>query len=225
MNISTGRFMTADSFEGRRHDPRTPHKYLYAGGDPVGLTDPSGNETTLVGMMQTFTVMTILAAMSLVTVCAYHWALSNTLDMYGIDYSNVPRTPCMKDPEPRYTLYRGTTAYDAMEAVQTQHIDLNRIIEHQTLSGYEPDRMGVYFTSQLSTAYWFADQASRGQSGRGGGIGIIAATVPERRFRMFAASHGVAVEMPIPNADVSGQTETLIPFAAMPEFETFATYR
>jgi len=41
-NPLTGRFLTRDQTEGKTIDPRTLHKYLYAGGDPLNATDPSG---------------------------------------------------------------------------------------------------------------------------------------------------------------------------------------
>ena len=43
MNPLTGRFWTADSYEGQNEDPVSLHKYLYFNGDPVGRLDPSGN--------------------------------------------------------------------------------------------------------------------------------------------------------------------------------------
>ena len=42
MNPTNGRFISGDSYEGRRFDPATLHKYLYAEGDPVNRIDPSG---------------------------------------------------------------------------------------------------------------------------------------------------------------------------------------
>ena len=44
MNTATGRFMNMDSFEGESNDPLSLHKYLYAGGDPIGRLDPSGRD-------------------------------------------------------------------------------------------------------------------------------------------------------------------------------------
>jgi RHS repeat-associated protein len=41
-NPATGRFMSRDPEAGKAADPKTLHKYLYAGGDPVNRTDPSG---------------------------------------------------------------------------------------------------------------------------------------------------------------------------------------
>jgi RHS repeat-associated protein len=44
-NPATGRFMSRDSYDGNRLDPRTLHKYLYALGDPVDAYDPLGLAT------------------------------------------------------------------------------------------------------------------------------------------------------------------------------------
>jgi uncharacterized protein RhaS with RHS repeats len=41
-NPLTGRFLSRDPNDGKRWDPKTLHKYLYAGGDPVNSKDPSG---------------------------------------------------------------------------------------------------------------------------------------------------------------------------------------
>jgi len=34
--------MSRDPLDGKSYDPKTLHKYLYAGGDPVNQIDPSG---------------------------------------------------------------------------------------------------------------------------------------------------------------------------------------
>ena len=41
-NPITGRFLSRDPEDGKPIDPKTLHKYLYVGGDPVNTTDPSG---------------------------------------------------------------------------------------------------------------------------------------------------------------------------------------
>jgi RHS repeat-associated protein len=41
-NPQTGRFMSRDPEDGNAIDPRTLHKYLYAGGEPVDGVDPTG---------------------------------------------------------------------------------------------------------------------------------------------------------------------------------------
>lgn len=42
MSTSTGTFISMDTYEGSIYDPDTLHKYLYANGNPVMYTDPSG---------------------------------------------------------------------------------------------------------------------------------------------------------------------------------------
>ena len=44
LNVSTGRFWTMDSFEGRSQDPLSLHKYLYVGANPVNRIDPRGKD-------------------------------------------------------------------------------------------------------------------------------------------------------------------------------------
>jgi RHS repeat-associated protein len=44
-NPATGRFMSRDPLDGQAKDPASLHKYLYAGGDPINLLDPTGRET------------------------------------------------------------------------------------------------------------------------------------------------------------------------------------
>jgi RHS repeat-associated protein len=43
-NPQTGRFLSRDPEDGKSTDPKTLHKYLYAGGDPVNRIDPHGRE-------------------------------------------------------------------------------------------------------------------------------------------------------------------------------------
>ena len=43
MNPSIGRFVTMDTWEGNNYDPRSLHKYLYCGNDPINRIDPSGH--------------------------------------------------------------------------------------------------------------------------------------------------------------------------------------
>ncbi|MDE6761316.1 MAG: RHS repeat-associated core domain-containing protein, partial [Lachnospiraceae bacterium] len=54
MNPATGNFLTMDTYEGSIYDPDTLHKYLYANGNPVTYSDPSGNmfdfSSTAMGM-------------------------------------------------------------------------------------------------------------------------------------------------------------------------------
>ncbi len=41
-DATTGRFTRRDTYEGRLEEPVTLHKYLYANGNPVSYTDPTG---------------------------------------------------------------------------------------------------------------------------------------------------------------------------------------
>jgi RHS repeat-associated protein len=41
-NSLTGRFLSRDPEAGKPVDPKSLHKYLYAGGDPVNRVDPTG---------------------------------------------------------------------------------------------------------------------------------------------------------------------------------------
>ena len=50
-NQDTGRFISADTFEGINEDPQTLHKYTYALNDPVNRLDPSGNFSFSIGSL------------------------------------------------------------------------------------------------------------------------------------------------------------------------------
>jgi RHS repeat-associated protein len=43
-NSLTGRFLSRDPEAGKPADPKTLHKYLYAGGNPVNAKDPTGRD-------------------------------------------------------------------------------------------------------------------------------------------------------------------------------------
>ncbi len=51
-NPATGRFLSRDPEDGKVKDPASLHKYLYAGGNPVNMIDPTGRgdlfETALI---------------------------------------------------------------------------------------------------------------------------------------------------------------------------------
>jgi RHS repeat-associated protein len=50
-NPATGRFMSHDPEDGITTDPKTLHKYMYAGGDPVNAKDPTGRYAGTAGEM------------------------------------------------------------------------------------------------------------------------------------------------------------------------------
>ena len=62
MNPLTGRFWTADSYEGAQTDPQSLHKYLYANADPLNRLDPSGRFSLTELSIVTYVQLTTLAA-------------------------------------------------------------------------------------------------------------------------------------------------------------------
>jgi RHS repeat-associated protein len=65
-NPATGRFLTHDPEDGNPRDPASLHKYLYAGGDPVNIVDPTGRmwDTTTIY----FRVLAVVVSVLLVEV-------------------------------------------------------------------------------------------------------------------------------------------------------------
>ena len=59
MNPATGNFLTMDTYAGSIYDPDTLHKYLYANGNPVKYSDPSGNIFSAVGTLVATTISTV----------------------------------------------------------------------------------------------------------------------------------------------------------------------
>jgi RHS repeat-associated protein len=55
-NPATGRFLSRDPEAGQANDPRTLHKYLYAGGDPVNAVDPTGRDNVMAWTIAGFSV-------------------------------------------------------------------------------------------------------------------------------------------------------------------------
>jgi len=57
-NPNTGRFMSRDLEDGKAKDPASLHKYLYADGDPVNMSDPRGREA----MIESLFTRTVVAS-------------------------------------------------------------------------------------------------------------------------------------------------------------------
>lgn len=53
---STGTFLTRDTYAGQDGDPITLHQYLYAGADPVNMSDPSGRFFSIPEVVVDFTI-------------------------------------------------------------------------------------------------------------------------------------------------------------------------
>jgi RHS repeat-associated protein len=60
MNPLTGRFWTADAYEGAGPDPQSLHKYFYGSADPINGIDPSGYFT----LVETNTTATLISTMA-----------------------------------------------------------------------------------------------------------------------------------------------------------------
>jgi len=95
-NPATGRFMSRDPENpdmGRPNDPKTLHKYLYAGGDPVNAVDPTGRgigERILVIAAYVLPIATVIAIGVASGVC-----MVNTYQTFGnaIDTLSSLRNP------------------------------------------------------------------------------------------------------------------------------------
>jgi len=67
-NSNTGRFWTADQFEGDPESPISLHRYLYANADPANMMDPGGN----FGIGDALAVLTVLSVLYGLTSLGYH---------------------------------------------------------------------------------------------------------------------------------------------------------
>jgi RHS repeat-associated protein len=90
-NPATGRFLSRDPLNGNAFDPKTLHKYLYAGGDPVNATDPTGKgivetvwnwaksvaATVVEASWVKHFVASCLIATAIVTAYVYHHPIAN----------------------------------------------------------------------------------------------------------------------------------------------------
>ena len=78
-NPNTGRFMSRDPLDGKAKRPASLHKYLYANGDPVNMTDPRGRESMLeTGSLDALIAEPALPALTALTVGAAAWAATAT---------------------------------------------------------------------------------------------------------------------------------------------------
>ena len=69
MNPLTGRFWTADSFEGSQSDPQSLHKYLYANADPIYHVDPTGK----FGLVDVVIVVGIIVIIEAIVTSTYDY--------------------------------------------------------------------------------------------------------------------------------------------------------
>jgi len=73
-----GRFWTMDSYEGNQSDPLSLHKYLYAHGNPVNGTDPSGH-MTLIETLKSVSIGVAVEAMHAAVVVSRYKAIKHAL--------------------------------------------------------------------------------------------------------------------------------------------------
>ncbi|MBB5296912.1 RHS repeat protein [Deinococcus metallilatus] len=118
------------------------------------------------------------------------------------------------------TFYRGTNYYDALDAVENQSLNIERLMANQIRRPPEGNRLGAYFTTQLSTADYYSSMSAN----YGGGPAVISTTVRADSFFRFARRNNVVFEAPVPRSPVPGQTETLIPYNSIREFESLRSY-
>jgi len=84
MNPSSGKFISRDPVDGSLTNPSTLHKYLYANGDPINGSDPSGLATNVayVEVNQKISIAPVvirgLQATTAAIVCADLWIGSKT---------------------------------------------------------------------------------------------------------------------------------------------------
>jgi RHS repeat-associated protein len=109
------------------------------------------------------------------------------------------------------TLYHGTSRYAAMEMVDNQGVNIERLAAHQADKSFAS---GLYTTSQEATANYYAD-LSFGY-GRAGGPAIVKIEVPTSQLNDFLSTNNLSFETPVPR--MPGQTETFIPMQNLPDF-------
>ena len=72
-NLASGRFASRDPENGIVTDPKTLHKYMYAGGDPVNFADPTGRAqagATTIGGANEYAALTFNISLATTTVAA-----------------------------------------------------------------------------------------------------------------------------------------------------------
>jgi RHS repeat-associated protein len=119
------------------------------------------------------------------------------------------------------TFFRGTTFGSASEVVENQALDVERIVANQAANPGAASP-GVYLSQQEATANYYADLAGGG--GRGLGPGVLRIEVPTEALQSFVEKFGIEVESAVPNPPFAGQTETVIPFELVKEFDLIARY-
>lgn len=103
--------------------------------------------------------------------------------------------------------------YDARHVAYEGRFDSVALASAQRNFSHAP---GLYLTSQLSTAKYYAGIS--GYQGRGGGPGVLKITVDREAFLDLATAFGIQIEAPVPHPPLPGQTETVIPSGLIDAF-------
>jgi RHS repeat-associated protein len=213
-----------------------PNPYLYANDDPVNLTDPSGMSPTLIDTPGTgasplsgrkigsaaIVLPVIAAAVVVIAAAAPEEAAAAAAIAADTALTDAAATTAdAAAADGITTFYRGTTYGSALEVVQDQAFDVGRIMQNQALMP-PASGPGVYMTTQETTANYYANLAGGG--GRGMGPGVIRIEAPTSGWNALASKYGLQFETPVPQPPFPGQTETILPFQIVDEFNQLAKF-
>jgi len=86
-NPATGRFLSRDPEDGNAVDPASLHKYLYAGGDPVDMLDPTGRD------LVSFELQLRGILKKAPTLAALGWSLAKCVAAIGVAEYKLTSSP------------------------------------------------------------------------------------------------------------------------------------
>ena len=119
----------------------------------------------------------------------------------------------------RQRFYRGTTFYEAIETVQNQAVNFERVAQRQAGAVLDLGP-GLYLTRSRQTALEFAK--AHGVFGRGGGPGLIRLELSRLRWWLLKRKFKALDNIPI--SDMSGHFQTFIPPAAIQYLSKYAKF-
>ena len=81
LNVSTGRFISQDSYEGSQFEPTTLHKYLYSNNNPINQVDPSGHSNVGVAdVVGTLNISAVINTIALLAVYEITKTITTTIE-------------------------------------------------------------------------------------------------------------------------------------------------
>jgi RHS repeat-associated protein len=200
LNVATGRFVSQDSYEGNKFEPRTLHKYTFVGNNPANSIDPSGYaEATLPGQFITFDVGSILDTINgilavgavLAVTCALDAGVTFAFEELGID----PSTPCGFKDDIKFV--HGTSFIRA-ESINLLGVDVDAILN----SGRGSWSPGDFFVFLLEPNPELARElASHFMTSRSSGEipAVIEGRLPRKIFNRLK-SMGLVISSPLNGA-------------------------